>query len=124
MKKFNSASAERAAQNAFERVRRRSLGVADEILAEEGGAMDDASFARAVGHPAAGLLAQAAAHQFFLIEHGGSRHWPQWQLGLSSLAEILTVLSAKGAQGFSIANFFCAQLTCSTSQRKIHVERA
>ena len=106
MQKFTSASAERAAQGAFERVRQRSMGVADEILAEEGGAMDDASFALAVGSPVAGLLAQASAHQFFFIEHGGARHWPQWQLGLSGLPAILTVLGAKGAQGFSIANFF------------------
>jgi hypothetical protein len=109
MHKFTSASAERAARNAFERVRRRSIGVADEILAEEGGAMDDASFALAVGCAVAELLARASAHQFFFIEHRGSRHWPHWQLGLPGLAEILTVLTAKGAHGFTIANFFLCQ---------------
>lgn len=109
MQKFTSASAERAAPNAFERARRRSVGVVDEILAEEGGALDDASFARAAGCPVAELLAQASAHQFFFIEHGGCRHWPRWQLGLPDLAEILTVLTAKGAPGFSIANFFLGQ---------------
>jgi hypothetical protein len=63
------------------------------------------------------------AHKLFYIEHGGSRHWLQWQFGLPGLAEILIVLTAKAAQGFSVADFFCAKLTFSTSLRTIRVER-
>jgi hypothetical protein len=122
MQKFTPPPAQRSA-HAFERLRRRSVCVADEILAEEGGAENDASFALVARCSVAELSAKASAHQFFFIEHGGSRHWPQWQRGLSGLTEILTVLTAKGAQGFLSQTFSCVGPTFSTFQRTLHIER-
>lgn len=96
-------------QTAYERVRRRSAGIEEELLAEEGGALEDLAFAAVASCTVAELLERAAANQFFFIEYGKRRYWPRWQLGLFGLTEILPILAARGATGFSVADFFLSK---------------
>ena len=106
MKNRDSTFTDEEVEKAFQRVRKRSRGVTEEVLAEEGGSLDDTSFAAEAGCTPSDLLDRSAVHQAFFVEHDGRRYWPRWQLGLPGLHEILATLAKKGAHGFSIACFF------------------
>ena len=95
---------------AFERVRERSAGVENEVLAEQDGSADDGEFARAVGCSVEELLKLADANAYLFVEYGGRRYWPRWQsyqgAPLPGIAAVLEALSRRRLTGFSAVLFF------------------
>jgi hypothetical protein len=99
-------------EEAFERVRIRSIGVDEDILAEEGGAVSDAAFAKLIG-----VNSRQTVHNYreagrlFAIPRGERNLlYPVWQVHkdklLPGLSETLKVLRAKNTPPYGIALFF------------------
>ena len=114
---------------AFQRVRLRSLAAEDKLLAEEGGGLSDAQFARLLGVRSRTTVKNyRAQNRVFAIPRGPRNLiYPAWQIHnrelLPELAQILAILSKKGISPYSIALFFLTPAEALNDRRPLDLLR-
>lgn len=115
---------------AFEQVRLQSLGVEQEMLAEEGGMLSDAEFARQLG-----LKSRQTVHNYrdagkiFALPKGARNFsYPAWQIHrgalLPGLGEVLAALRPKRLSPLAQVNFFLTEAEALDDQRPLDRLRA
>jgi hypothetical protein len=118
------------APTAFELVRLRSLGAESEVLAEEGGAISDAEFAKTLH-----LKSRQTVHNYreagkiFAVKKGARNFvYPAWQIHnsalLPGLEAVLAVLREKKTTPIGIALFFLTPAEALDGDRPLDVLRA
>lgn len=115
---------------AFEQVRLQSLGVEAEMLAEEGGMLSDAEFARQLG-----IKSRQTVHNYrqagkLIAVPRGVRNvaYPAWQIHrgalLPGLAEVLAALRPQRLSPLARVNFFLTEAGALDDQRPLDALRA
>lgn len=96
------------AEAAFQEVRRRSTGVEQELLDEEGGSVSAVEFARRLGVDSIEDLEKAGA--IVSVVHRGQTCYPSWQIHhgklLSGLSEVLAELRSHNHHPWTIISYF------------------
>lgn len=123
------AESNTSTDDSFEIVRLRSLGVADEILNEEGGSVSGVEFEERLG-----IRSRKAIHNYreagkiFALPRG-SRNiaYPVWQIHsnelLPGLDLVLKKLHLRSTTPFSIANFFLTPADAFEDERPLDLLR-
>jgi len=113
-----------AAQAAFEKVRLRSVGIEDEILAEEGGALSVEQFTKALG--GVSILDYRRDQRVFGVPRGDKRVYPAWQIYkkklVPGLSGVLKVLGDTDPLG--IATYFLTPAEALDDKRPLDLLRA
>jgi hypothetical protein len=122
-------NAKATSDDAFERVRLRSIGVEDEILAEEGGSLSDAEFAKRLN-----VRSRQTVHNYreagkiFAVASGTRNFvYPALQIHkgalLPGLTEILRILHASQTSPMGILIFFLTPAEALEDERPVDLLR-
>jgi hypothetical protein len=114
---------------ALEQLHVRSLGVEQEMLGEEGGAVSDAELARMLG-----LKARQSVHNYrdsgkiFGVPKGTRNYlYPAWQVHkgqvLRGLGDVLAVLQSKRTTPLGVVNFFLTEAEALDGVRPLDLLR-
>jgi hypothetical protein len=124
--KATSADEDRAA--AFNRVRLRSIGADDDALAEEGGAVPDAAFAKLLSVSRSTVHNYREAGRLFALPRGPRNLvYPAWQIHkgqlLPGLDAVLKVLHAKRTSPAGLLLFFLTPAEALDDRRPLDLLR-
>jgi len=116
--------------SAYNLLQIRSLGVEEEILAEEGGAISDAAFAKRLGLKSRqSVLNYRDAGKIFALPKGRRNFvYPSWQIHrrhlLPGLEVVLKILFEKKTPPASILDFFLTEAEALDGKRPLDLLRA
>ena len=110
-------------EEAFMRVRRRSIGIEDKIKSLEGGCISEAEFTKRLGLRSCQTVRsyRKKLRIFAWNEGKGTFRYPAWQIYknrlLPGLSEILAILTKKTESCFSISDFLLTE-SCDLGGRR------